>query len=1128
MPYKMHRQISSLTDRLVSPRNKEYLIVLIIFFIIARLVIGQLLLSDGTIGLFHDWYIGPYPEMMNQYSERGIYSWDSQKGNVPFSVDWIMRVMSIPFGFLGGEGYSKAIIILASTLSGFTSYLLSRTLGLKSYVGLLVGVIYIFSPIFFTRVIAGYTYYLIAYALAPAILASYLKGYDKGNRKMFLVAGLLMSVTIIQLQFLIMISIILLVICIIRHEEIRIGIMGLGAVLGTCLFITLFPVIVPQIIYPPQIDTFSSSEIYGELKELPVASQLIESFRMLGYGVHPYSYLNLGSAMDYVNQNKEIIPQWVFYVDFIIPIAGFSTLLFKRDKYTLSFAVIALIGLFLVKGPNPPFPDFFQKFFSAGLILFREVWHSIFLYGFAITFLIGLLLNEFSSKIKQPYSPQTILKYSAIFSLALLVAISNGYPLLLGNFAGYVQTYKFPPETKGIYDRYAFNDTFNTLILPIFEPIKYDNLKLAGIDPTLTYSPNMILPSDSAISDIRHPTSGIAIWIMSLMTNAKTDNLGSLLTGLGIKYIILREDLESRFLDFIPQGQDHQVREKWSDFEIQSFLDKQKDLVLIENSPGYKIYENIYNSTKMFIPKLRIGGMSDYNKLLDISNIAPLKEVAAYPSLPNATLLNLMESQDELNLDRRQFIPFGQYAQTEDLTNGWTSSSDSFAYHHILSSRTNSGIFAVKSESNIVFQIPLQFDDNYGTGKLWTKVLEWNKGGEVIITVNGNTSKLSLFSDDPHIAMVPLQIPKYAGLLNISITNQYGSNYLEGVYIDQSAAKMNIHREIPAERMIFVDNGLDELSSRNLIKDLFITTDNDGANITREYYDDRSSCGTIYVCSIDKDNGWANNSRSLKVSTSESASSSFDLNDRWSWIFTEPLDVNPGGRYEFVSQIKVNKFVTSTHVVLEGFNSSSQTWQQLEQCPSAISGPTGWNQYICHLIIPRDFSSLRIGLNAGVSSAEGNMATTYFGGLYLSPIGVKAGSSNQTEWQKKVASQLSSEESQKPQVLESGKLDPTLWQVRTSSQGKFTLAFAEPYDKAWKAIVYKNNKQLEVVDSQPLYDSINSFAINQGGDLDIVIKYDRQGWFVAGLAVSVTCISVCLLLIIHPRRKPPMQDSSSP
>ena len=444
MTYDLKKTINSLALNFTSSKNMQYLIVLLVYFIIARFVAGSILFSEGTVGLFHDWYIGPFPEMMKEYSTGGLYVWNPQTGNIPYSVDWVIRIVSMPFSFLGGEIYSKALIVLTITLSGFTTFYLGRTLGLNPFVSFIAGILYIFSPVIFTRIIAGYTYYLIGFALAPAILSTFLRGYNKqGKKRMFIVAGLLTAVAIVQLQFLIMVFVVLLVFVLIKFEKIRIGLAGLSIVFGVCFFVTLLPVIISQIMVPAaNIGTinYNPGEIYGELEELPVASNLRDSFRMLGYGIHPYSYLNLGSTYDYINFGSEVIPQWVFYANFVIPIASFSTLLFRRDKFTISFAIIALIGLFVLKGPNPPFSEFFEKFFPLGLFIFREVWHSMFLYGLAVTFLIALLFDSISTaKITKNHARvRSTLKYSTIICISTLILVSNGYPMLAGDFAGYV------------------------------------------------------------------------------------------------------------------------------------------------------------------------------------------------------------------------------------------------------------------------------------------------------------------------------------------------------------------------------------------------------------------------------------------------------------------------------------------------------------------------------------------------------------------------------------------------------------------------------------------------------------------------------------------------------------------
>ena len=97
------------------------------------------------------------------------------------------------------------------TLSGFGAFCLGRRLKLSWYASFAAGILYIFSPIIFTRIVAGHLYYLIAYFLTPLILSNFLQGKEENNKKYFIIAGLLLSFAVIQIQFLVMVFVILLI-----------------------------------------------------------------------------------------------------------------------------------------------------------------------------------------------------------------------------------------------------------------------------------------------------------------------------------------------------------------------------------------------------------------------------------------------------------------------------------------------------------------------------------------------------------------------------------------------------------------------------------------------------------------------------------------------------------------------------------------------------------------------------------------------------------------------------------------------------------------------------------------------------------------------------------------------------
>ena len=123
-----------------------------------------------------------------------------------------------------------------------------------------------------------------------------------------------------------------------------------------------------------------------------------------------------------------------------------------------------------------------------------------------------------------------VLKIVVSVSLICIIVVSNGYPLLLGNFAGYLQTYEFPIEYHTLYNKVNVDTNNNVLILPYVNPIRYDNLTLKGLDPFVIHTPSMIFPT--FFGNRHSPTHVVSTWLLSAMQENKTDNLGNVLSAL--------------------------------------------------------------------------------------------------------------------------------------------------------------------------------------------------------------------------------------------------------------------------------------------------------------------------------------------------------------------------------------------------------------------------------------------------------------------------------------------------------------------------------------------------------------------------------------------------------------------
>ena len=86
-------------------KNSDYLIALSGYFLVAFFILGGILLSPGTVGFFHDWFIGPYPEMNQFFANGGFYIWDSQSGNktLSYRLDFSSECYSIFFSRRGSS-----------------------------------------------------------------------------------------------------------------------------------------------------------------------------------------------------------------------------------------------------------------------------------------------------------------------------------------------------------------------------------------------------------------------------------------------------------------------------------------------------------------------------------------------------------------------------------------------------------------------------------------------------------------------------------------------------------------------------------------------------------------------------------------------------------------------------------------------------------------------------------------------------------------------------------------------------------------------------------------------------------------------------------------------------------------
>lgn len=187
-----------------------------------------------------------------------------------------------------------------------------------------------------------------------------------------------------------------------------------------------------------------------------------------------------------------------------------------------------------------------------------------------------------------------------------------------------------------------------------------------------------------------------------------------------------------------------------------------------------------------------------------------------------------------------------------------------------------------------------------------------------------------------------------------------------------------IYGQTNASSLIDKNDNLSDINQSpiDISKNPNFTFLNTTSGLPTYWSDPLNSCNKYFSCSIKFTDGW-NDYISFGISTINSTQGT------WSSIKSNQILVKPLQRIQLVSHMKLNNWAMESHVALEGFNETSQTWYQLLQCPFGSDGPMEWREYNCSSKIPLGTTKIRILLNAGWSSALNKEATTWFDTINL-------------------------------------------------------------------------------------------------------------------------------------------------
>lgn len=565
---------------------KSYLeIIYFIFFTSFFIIANRAWFFETDIILGHNWdFQFPYDHFSKKMNVASSYMWHDPYGNTNLVVThyFINNAYVFLSNFLSTTALIK-LIFFSVFLSAFYSmkFLLYRLTFSKEW-AFLAGLLYAFSPFFFSSIIAGSLPQWFAYAFSPIyfyFLASYL---SYGGRIKFI--GVLIShfFIIIFLQYFLLISVYAFIFGIffyrtekLSYKEIiiRLSILSISFLLVNLYWIIPF--------------LFQLGEFYD---------QIISNKSSLGAPIahlnSEQSLFNIFFGTGFLDRNLYLNSLAGF--EKIIFILSTSTILFitffsaaerKINSFFIFFLSTFLIIAFLAKGGNYPFHELTLWIYNTFPIMkmFRSPQNIMFGTVFLLPILITLALYQSSKQ-----------RYYFVFFLSILTLIGwfntgdIGHSSLSEQKKDSVDFYTINDDIKKIYEN---NTNRKLLHKELFFPSSYSirfkenyNQSWAqGGVPEYYFLDNEGVFIEG-VDDEK---------LLNLHKNIDTD----FLKKNNIRYITIRNDVDYHH--------NYKLRNSFNYYDMKNYLD----------TSFIKVHESEYTSTYLvedFLPAFYICSKHDY------------------------------------------------------------------------------------------------------------------------------------------------------------------------------------------------------------------------------------------------------------------------------------------------------------------------------------------------------------------------------------------------------------------------------------------------------------------------------------------------------------------------------------
>lgn len=519
---------------------------------------------------------------------------------------------------------------------------------------------------------------------------------------------------------------------------------------------------------------------------------------------------------------------------FIIPFLAILAIFLKRNTMIVSLTIIAMISIFLAKGPNDPFGGIYiwayenLPYFSGLHVPNRWLMMT----WFAYAFLIGISVSEINKRIQTVKKIHNI-SYSEIM-ITFIISVSI-ISIFIGSYYIFVYGYQtYNPQKQEIEPHQWISNNkeefrvvtvpFSQVYMFLEEGNREHDIGRSGYFFHKKPTANIIYGNGKKFDS---PVTSFFNFIKGLVDSREDSKLGKIMGIYDIRYFVIQG---YPVTPSVPPNRIDRVRySEHKYFEKQEGLTKvfesdyipyklkisyplphvaiEKNIPLkyseIEIKRPARVYENSYWTQRIFIPRdqmLVVGGLETFPKLAEIDRFKfdkwnilfadQLEKNTLVEQINNSSYVTFVNSEPldlAILLTNEMWIKVSEF---EKDSKGWIKDNSIITRGLFVYNRDI--ISTDKDNAKVTYNVDIKNDSRYD---IWIRAFLDYKSGDIKIFVDGmllskidtgsiySVQKLSKKSGFKWIKVKDIKLTKGAHILDI--ISEHGYNKLNGILISK-------------------------------------------------------------------------------------------------------------------------------------------------------------------------------------------------------------------------------------------------------------------------------------------------------------------------------------------------------